>query len=121
MKKYLLTFLGLAVMLPMSVSAGNNGGGFVGGDNSREIVTVTALEDMQDDAYVILQGTITGKIGSETYTFKDNTGTIQIEIDDDDWNGLTVRPEDVVIIEGELDKNWTGPDEIDVDVIRLAQ
>lgn len=122
MKKNLLTALGLATMLPFAAIAGNhNGGGFVSDNNSREIVTVTALEDLKDDTYVVLQGTITEKIGNEKYTFKDNTGTVQIEIDDDDWNGLTVKPGDVVIIEGELDKSWTEPTEVDVDIIRLAQ
>lgn len=121
MKKNLLTALGLAALLPFSAMAGNNNGGFVGGDNSKEIVTVTALEDLQDDTYVIMQGTITAKVGDEKYTFKDNTGSIQIEIDDDDWNGLTVKPGDVVIIEGELDKSWSGPSEVEVDVIRMAQ
>lgn len=121
MKKSSILSFALAAFLPFMAVAGNHGGGFVSGTSPQEIITVDALEKLSDDSYVVLQGTITAKVADEKYTFQDKTGTVQIEIDDDDWNGLTVKPGDVVIIEGELDKNWTGPDEIEVDVIRMAQ
>ncbi|MFR8205759.1 MAG: NirD/YgiW/YdeI family stress tolerance protein [Alphaproteobacteria bacterium] len=44
---------------------------------------------------------------------------MDIEIDDKDWRGLVVGPDDVVIIEGEVDKGWTKL-EIEVDNIRKA-
>ncbi len=39
---------------------------------------------------------------------KTKTGTIKIEIDDEDWNGVTVGKDDVVQIQGEVDKSWTA-------------
>ena len=80
------------------------------------IVSVADAKNMKDDAYVVLQGTIQQNLGDENYLFKDDSGTVVIEIDDDDWNGVTVGPQDVVIIKGQVDKGWTNV-EIDVDEI----
>ncbi len=118
--KKLSVLCALMVLIPGLSYAKNLGGGFVG-DAPSAVVQVSEAAELPDDTYVVLQGTITAKTGSEKYTFQDKSGTIQVEIDDDDWNGLTVGPEDVIIIEGEVDKSWTKPAEIDVDVIRLAK
>lgn len=50
---------------------------------------------------------------------KDATGTIVVDIDDEDWKGLEVTPEMDIIIEGEVDKKWARI-EVDADSIRLA-
>lgn len=118
MKKNLIASMALTLLFPIMASAQNQGG-FVS-DSAQEIISVNSLNDMPDDSYVVLKGNIVSKSGSETYTFKDSTGSVQIEIDDDDWNGLTVKPENLVIIEGEIDKSFTGPLEVEVDSIRLA-
>ena len=55
-------------------------------------------------------------LGDEKYTFQDKTGSVTIEIDDDDWDGVDVTPADLVEIQGEVDKGWTSF-EIDVDTI----
>ena len=44
-----------------------------------------------------------------------------IEIDGDDWAGITVTPNDIVIIEGEVDKNMMNPTVIEVEEIRMAK
>lgn len=44
--------------------------------------------------------------GDEEYMFKDSTGKIVIEIDDEDWGGLTVGPKDTVEISGEIDRDF---------------
>ena len=82
-------------------------------------VWVDDSNNMKDEAYVTLNGKIVKKIGSEKYLFEDQSGSIDIEIDDKDWRGLVVGPDDVVIIEGEVDKGWTKL-EIEVDNIRKA-
>ena len=74
-----------------------------------------------DGDYVVMQGTILEKTGDETYNFKDNTGTMLIEIDGDAWAGITVTPNDIVIIEGEIDKNTMEPTVIEVEEIRMAK
>lgn len=92
-------------------------GGFKGTSEAK-YTTVTQAKKLPDDTYVILKGNIVSKIGHEKYLFKDTTGTIEIEIDDKNWRGVEAGPNDIVIIEGETDKEWNSVS-IDVDTIRL--
>lgn len=107
MKKYwLLAAIALlgSTLTATSVFA-KNGGGFDGPGPS--IVTVEQAKAMRDDARVSLKGHIIQNLGNETYLFKDATGTIEVEIDHKVWRGVSVTPEDVVILSGEVDKEWT--------------
>lgn len=56
-----------------------------------------------DGAPVELKGYLIKKIGDEKYTFKDRTGTITVEIDDDVMKGRTVSKKQVVTLIGEVD------------------
>ena len=69
-------------------------GGFIGDDNP-SFTSVMNAKKMGDDSYVTLKGKIVSKIGKEKYLFKDNTGTIEIEIDDDNWNGVQAGSKDI--------------------------
>lgn len=127
MKKMYLV-LTMAVLLSFPVSAwaqGSGGGGFQAGerlvnkagggytgDGARQVTVAEALK-MPDDAWVSLTGKIDRQIGDEKYQFSDGTGTIIVEIDDEDWRGLSVGPNDTVIIQGEVDRELTRR-EIDV-------
>lgn len=95
----------------------NSNGGFTGPGSEVAIVSVQQAKGMNDDAMVILQGNIQKKVGDELYLFSDGNDTIMVEIDDEDWNGLSIGPNDVVEISGEVDKGWTSI-EIDVDQIK---
>lgn len=95
----------------------NNNGGFSGPGTEVGIVSVQQAKGMNDDAMVILEGNIQKKVGDELYLFSDGNDTITIEIDDDDWNGMNIGPNDKVQIKGEVDKGWTSI-EIDVDQIK---
>mgnify|MGYP004724699817 FL=1 len=108
-----LTVMTLALTQPL-MAKDRNKGGFV--EETVTIVSVADAKNMKDDAYVVLQGTIHQNLGDENYLFKDDSGTVVIEIDDDDWNGVTVGPQDIVMIKGQVDKGWTNV-EIDVDEI----
>ena len=79
-------------------------GGFK--DSVAIISTVKEAKDMNDDTYVTLRGNIEKRIKGDHYLFRDSTGTVEIEIDNDKWHGLTVGPEDVVEILGEVDSGW---------------
>lgn len=108
-----LTVMTLALTQPL-MAKDRNKGGFV--EETVTIVSVADAKNMKDDAYVVLLGTIQQNLGDENYLFKDDSGTVVIEIDDDDWNGVTVGPQDIVMIKGQVDKGWTNV-EIDVDEI----
>lgn len=92
-------------------------GGFVGGPET--IVTVAQVKEMRDDTPVIIQGNILQRMGDEKYLFQDSTGSITIEIDDDDWRGLTVTPNDTVKLMGEVDAGLFNT-EIDIDSVQIV-
>ncbi len=79
------------------------GGGFSGSAN-RATTVVEALS-MPDDTRTSLRGSIESRIDREHYLFRDNTGTITVEIDDDEWGGVAIAPTDVVVLYGEIDRD----------------
>lgn len=83
-------------------------------------VTVAEALKLSDDTPVVLNGQIEKSLGDEKYQFKDATGTVVVEIDDEDWRGLDVTPNDVITIKGEVDKDMFKT-EIDVDVVELKK
>ena len=97
-----------------SVSA--TGGGFTG--PGLTISTIEQVKNMRDDSIVALRGRIEQRINHDHYMFRDETGTIKIEIDDRRWQGLQVGPDDTVEIHGELDKDWL---EIEIEVKRISK
>ena len=88
----------------------------------RTVPTTTVSEAllMEDNTPVALVGTITQNLGDEKYQFTDNTGTIVVEIDDEDWNGLTPNPNDMVVITGEIDKDGNIV-EVDAETVALSK
>lgn len=95
------------------------GGGFKGPDNYR-LVTVAEVAGLPDDAPVRLEGFIVKSLGDEEYEFQDDTGTLVVEIDDEDWGGLEATPELRVQVHGEIDQERQKV-ELDADGIRAAE
>lgn len=91
-------------------------GGFQG--PSISVSTVEQVKQMNDDQKVALRGYIIQSLGDEDYMFKDDTGTIQVEIDHKRWRGQVITPNDLVEIQGEVDKDWKS---INVDVKRIIK
>ena len=94
--------------------ATNSKGGFVSG--AETIVTVKQINEMRDDVPVIIKGHIVQRMGDEKYLFEDATGSITVEIDDDDWRGQTITPTDTVKMYGEVDRGIFKT-EIDIDYV----
>ncbi|KAE9540244.1 YgiW/YdeI family stress tolerance OB fold protein [Ursidibacter maritimus] len=117
MKK--LIALTAALALSTSAFAGfqgnSNNGGFNSGNggSTQNVSTIAQAKKAHDDTYVSLSGYIVSKVGDEKYTFKDSTGQINVEIDDDLWGGLQATPKTKVRIYGQVDKEY-GRTEIDV-------
>ena len=97
---------------PASVRGGFQGPGLT-------VITVSEALKLNDDAPVKLSGKIEKSLGNEKYLFKDATGSITIEIDDEDWNGVNATPETEIIITGEIDKDMLRDAEVDVDMVTL--
>lgn len=118
MKKILLTLF--AMYASMNIANAQATGGFEGPSASQlAATTVQEALDLNDEAKVVLQGNIVNSLGDEKYTFKDSTGEIVVEIDDEDWHGVKVTPEKTVEIIGEVDKDANEPTKIDVDTVTV--
>ncbi|PWC20058.1 TIGR00156 family protein [Brenneria roseae subsp. roseae] len=96
----------------------NTAGGFVASQGS--VTTVAKAKEMKDDSWVTLRGTIEQRIGDEDYLFRDESGTMTVEIDDKYWNGQTITPQDKVELQGELDKGFNSA-ELDVKQVKKIQ
>lgn len=117
----MLKSLPVIALLPFAVAAHADAqsGGFKGPDNY-QLVTVADTSGLADETHVRLEGFVVKSLGDETYEFRDDSGTLLVEIDDDDWGGLEVTPELRVQIHGEIDIERQKV-ELDVDGIRAAR
>ena len=115
------------IIAPAFADSSSKGGGFVqptmaqGGGFSGPgpgVLTVQEAKNMRDDTPVRLRGNITSYLGKDKYLFQDATGTITVEIDNDEWGGQTITPDDTVEIFGEMDKDWNS---IEIDVDRVSR
>ena len=109
-KKHLLkglVFLMLAFGLAGELAAqGYTGPG--GGGSAEAPITIKQAKTLPDDALVVVEGKIERAVGNERYVLNDGTDTINVEIDKKLWYNFTAGPNDVVIIYGEIDRNWNG-------------
>lgn len=115
MKKITILFFLISIMLSGIAYAG-----FQGPGTQDIITTVKEANKMRDDSNVILTGNIIKQLRHEHYTFQDNTGTIEVEIDDDVWHGQQITPGTKVQIRGELDKDSNGTT-IEVESIKIIK
>ena len=93
-------------------------GGFQG--PGLPVMTVADALKVSDDTPVKLAGKIEKSLGDEKYLFKDATGSVTVEIDNEDWRGVNVTPKDTIVIQGEIDKDFFKT-EIDVDSVALKK
>lgn len=121
MKKILLSTLVTALALPLlstSVSAKNKNKGFVFVPQEMAVETVADAKDKADDTIVVLQGYIAKSLGGDKYAFTDKTGEIIIEIDDDEFDGVSVTSGEMIEIMGEVDKDSKKPAKVEVKTIK---
>ena len=83
--------------------------------------TVKQALTLKDDTKVQLRGHVVKAIGDEKYQFRDQTGTITVDIDDDLWNGKAISATKLITISGEVDVDYqpTKRVEIDVDAVKF--
>ena len=109
----------LSILVLVGVSAGivfAAHGGFKDSVNARKS-TVAEVLKMNNNAYVMVQGNIVKRLSNDKYSFKDSTGTITVEIDDDKWGGVTAGTQDKLELVGEVEKKYNTT-ELDVDTVR---
>ena len=139
MKKYIIVCSLVLFLSPGSVfaqgftgpqAAGNSHAvfpgqqGFVGFTGPIQVVTVLQVaQTYPNKAPAVLRGNIVMFLGGDRYLFRDSTGEFVIKIKHDRWWGLTVGPEDLVEIGGELkrDKRTWQVNYFDAKSIRRVQ
>ncbi|WP_153914747.1 YgiW/YdeI family stress tolerance OB fold protein [Shewanella sp. TC10] len=106
------------VVSPTANTSIKQAGGFIGPSRGEVNTAAKALE-AKDDTPAVLTGYIVESLGDEEYRFKDDSGEIVVEIDNDNWKGISATPETKLTLLGEIDSEWTSTS-IDVDVVRMA-
>ncbi|WP_230350377.1 YgiW/YdeI family stress tolerance OB fold protein [Lelliottia sp. WAP21] len=88
----------------------------------RSIVATSAaqVKSLRDNTWVSLEGLIIEETGEELYEFRDNSGSVYVNIDDELWLGQHATPGSIVAIVGEMDKDLSTT-EIDVKTIRVIK
>ncbi len=114
MKKISL-FLGLALVCTGLVFAQFTGENTH--QNGSKAISIEKALTLNDDAPATLRGNIVKQISKDKYLFRDSTGEIVVEIDKDEWGGVTVGPSDTVELTGEIDRDKKKV-EFDADLVK---
>lgn len=88
--------------------------------DSTNVQTVAAIKQMDDNAWFTLEGHIVKQVREEKYMFRDQSGEIEVEIDNDKWKGRKVDPGTKVRIAGKVEKEWLRSMEVEVKRIELV-
>lgn len=112
--------LALLLGLPSTLYAQQPAAGGYTGPSTVKTLTVAEVLKMSDDTPVELVGRIEKALGNEKYNFVDETGSVVVEIDNEDFRGVTVNEKDVVKLRGEVDKDLMNF-EIDVNSVEKIQ
>jgi uncharacterized protein (TIGR00156 family) len=70
-----------------------------------------------DDSYVTVEGNIVKKISSDKYLFKDASGSMTVEIDNEKWGNLDVSEKDILELSGEIEREFNSV-HLDVDTVK---
>ncbi|WP_330543237.1 NirD/YgiW/YdeI family stress tolerance protein [Aeromonas hydrophila] len=76
------------------------------GPQEQNKVSVAQLKDLADDSWATLEGKLVKQLGGENYMFRDASGEVEVEVDQDVWRGIEVGPDDLIRIRGEVDHSW---------------
>lgn len=98
-KLFSIVMLSLSVLFFSSAIWADDAPSFV----SVQLVTVQQSKQMADETWVKLRGHVVKALGDEKYQFRDKTGVMVVEIDDDLWQGRAVTAAMQLTLIGELD------------------
>ena len=84
-----------------------------------QVTTVKQALGMKDDSNVQLKGYVVKAVGDEKYQFRDSTGSITVEVDDELWQGKPISAKTPVTIIGEVDIDYKPAKRVEIDVEQL--
>jgi uncharacterized protein (TIGR00156 family) len=108
----------LAPLFSLSLVGAAMAAGYTGPNAQVSVTTVAAALTAADDTPVVLEGQIVKRLQDELYEFKDASGTINVEIDDEHWPAQAISETAKVRISGEVDHDLTSR-EIDVEHLEV--
>jgi uncharacterized protein (TIGR00156 family) len=113
MNKFLATLLVTCVaFMNFNANAANNEA------KTKPLSKISDVQNMADDTVVYVQGYIVQNLGGEMYVFQDDTGKINVEIDDD-MIGNSISPDTVVWLAATVDNENGEPVTLEVEEIQL--
>ncbi|ENX44246.1 MULTISPECIES: NirD/YgiW/YdeI family stress tolerance protein [unclassified Acinetobacter] len=119
MKRTIATF-GMVVLTGLStVTWAGKDDHVIVQEAAKNVVTVSQVAKLKDETGVTLTGQITKHLQSDHYEFKDQSGTIGVEIDDDIWRQAGIKVGDHVRLVGEVDTHRYKP--TDIEVIKIEK
>ena len=84
--------------------------------------TVSQAKTMRDDSRVILEGTLGNRISKDEFMFSDGTGSIVVDLDDDDdIYRMGLKTGHKVRIYGDVDTHRQRAADIDVERVEIIQ
>ena len=72
------------------------------------VTVAQVVQTFPNKAHAVLRGNIVQHLGGDRYLFRDSSGDVVIKIKHDRWWGLTVGPNDLVEIGGQLKRERSG-------------
>ena len=83
------------------------------------VTTVKQALVAKDDTPVQLKGYIVKAIGDEKYQFRDSTGVITVDIDDELWQNRPISAKTPVTLIGEVDIDYKPAKRVEIDVDQI--
>lgn len=98
------TFLSLLAVCGLALLSNNAMAADAAKTETKPVSKISDVNNLPDDAEVVIQGVIVQDLGNDNYLVKDDSGTVNIEIDEDLVQGNTITPEAAVLITATVDK-----------------
>ena len=114
MSKKLTGLIMLSAVLTLPAMAAYNGPG-----PANHVKTAADAAKAKDDTPVELTGYLVQSLGDEKYLFRDDSGDVEVEIDNALWRNIEVNSDTKVTLKGEVDDEWQGI-EIEIDSLKLV-
>ena len=98
------TFLNLMAICGLALLSSNAMAADTAKTTTKPVSKISDVKAMPDDTEVVIHGVIVQSLGDENYLVKDDSGTVNIEIDEDLVQGNTITPEAEVLITATVDQ-----------------
>ena len=109
----------LAMLVTSSATLANTSsdapqGSAAGSANTVSITTVARALHAENNAPVQLTGNILRQVNENEFIFQDTTGEIQIDVEEDAWQGKNVNQHDTITLYGKVEKAPSQPNELKI-------